>query len=394
MSLPISSATASSGVNPGQPPRVLFVQTEPWVGPERLVLALMERGVACAAWHPEGTTLQALNLALRAAYRPGSSWAGLLDALRRFAPQRIVPLDDRAVLLLAQLWQQQHAALLPFGALLRDSLGNMDSLALRGRRSALVALGKQVLQPEGWCPEQGKPLHEWAQARQWRCVLKAEATVAGTGVALVSSRTEFDAALQRLQGAGRPLIAQALVRGRCAMRACLAQGGRVVAGMSLLNTQQQSGTGPATRVRAIASEDMRIACERLAALWCMDGYFSVDFMIDEASGRALAIECNPRPVAWLHLGRLVGVDLIGAFVSSITHPNVAAQLEQAPLDQEIALFPREWVRDPRSPFLSGPAHDVPWAYPALVTRVMQAAVQEMAARRAAAAAAAAAMPAV
>lgn len=378
---------AGSGVDPRQPPRVLFVQTQPWIGPERLVLAFMERGVACAAWHPEGTTLQVLNLALRAAFRPGDSWAGLLDALQRFAPQRIVPLDDQAVLLLARLWQQQRTALLPFEALLRDSLGDLDTLALRGRRSALVTLGSHVLQPEGWHPGQGEPLHEWAQGRQWRCVLKAEGTVAGTGVALVSSQAEFEAALQRLQGAGRPLVAQALLRGRCAMRGCLAQRGRIVAGLSLLKTQRQSGTGPATRVRAIINEDMRIACERLAALWHMDGYFSLDFMIDEASGRALVIECNPRPVAWLHLGRLVGVDLIGGFVASITHPHVAAQAEQAPLDEEIALFPREWIRDPRSPFLSGPAHDVPWAYPALVTRVMQAAMQEMAARRAAASAA-------
>jgi predicted ATP-grasp superfamily ATP-dependent carboligase len=167
------------------------------------------------------------------------------------------------------------------------------------------------------------------------------------------------------------------------MRACFAQGGRVVAGLSLLKTQQHPATGPATRVRAIANEDMRIACEQLAQHWGMDGYFSLDFVIDEDSGRALVIECNPRPVAWLHLGRLAGVDLIGPFIAAITHSHLAPQPEALQHDQEVALFPREWIRDPRSPFLSGPAHDVPWAYPALVTRLMQEGQRERAARAAA-----------
>jgi hypothetical protein len=373
--------TTQSGSTARQRPRVLFVQMQSWVGPERLVLSVMERGVACAAWHPEGSTLEVLSLALRLTHRRGDNWAGLLAALQQFEPQRIVPLDDQDVLLLAQLWQRQRAVLKPFEAVLRDSLGDLETLALRGRRKALVALGDVVLQPEAWHPGHDETLRDWAERQQWRCALKLESTFAGTGVELVSSRAEFDAAFERLQGTGRPLIAQALIQGQMAMRACLAQGGRVVAGLSLLKTEQHPATGPATRVRAVAHEDMKLACENLAAHWRIDGYFSLDFMIDEASGRAFVLECNPRAVAWLHLGHLAGVDLIGAFVDSLSHSGMAPQPETPPSAQEIALFPREWVRDPRSPFLTGPAHDVPWAYPALVTRLMQEGLREVATRR-------------
>jgi hypothetical protein len=33
---------------------------------------------------------------------------------------------------------------------------------------------------------------------------------------------------------------------------------------------------------------------------------------------------------------------------------------------EIALFPQEWLRDPKSPHLASAYHDVPWDDPALL----------------------------
>ena len=57
---------------------------------------------------------------------------------------------------------------------------------------------------------------------------------------------------------------------------------------------------------------------------------------------------------------------------SSLHDGRAAQ-GRAPITdkREIALFPREWIRDPASPWLNRAYHDVPWDDPAVLLACVQ-----------------------
>jgi hypothetical protein len=78
------------------------------------------------------------------------------------------------------------------------------------------------------------------------------------------------------------------------------------------------------------------------------------------------IEINPRATQVGHLVLGAGRDLPAALCAALTGvaetpaPRVTA-------NDTIALFPQEWTRDPRSPFLQSAYHDVPWDEPELLS---------------------------
>jgi hypothetical protein len=97
----------------------------------------------------------------------------------------------------------------------------------------------------------------------------------------------------------------------------------------------------------------------------LSGLHGFDFMLEAHTGNAYLIEINPRAtqVGHLTLGR--GRDLPAALYAAVSEQ----ALQPAPRVTEndtIALFPQEWIRDPKSPFLRSAYHDVPWDEPKLL----------------------------
>src|SRR5262249_18617274 len=129
--------------------------------------------------------------------------------------------------------------------------------------------------------------------------------------------------------------------------------------------------GQTTVLRFIESAETRELSETLCRAFGMTGFFSVQFVLDGKSGDAYLLEINRRLVTHMHLGERVGRDLASAFFGR----DPRAGRLRAPADGEdaggiIAVFPREWLRDPDSPHLVEFPVDVPWDDPALFAAML------------------------
>jgi hypothetical protein len=96
---------------------------------------------------------------------------------------------------------------------------------------------------------------------------------------------------------------------------------------------------------------------------------SLDFMLDEPTGRAALIEVNPRPIGTTHLGRLFGHDPCTPLLARLAGEQAISVACQASENRTIALFPKEIERDPhnlRRLRTNEVYHDVPYDEPAVI----------------------------
>jgi hypothetical protein len=165
----------------------------------------------------------------------------------------------------------------------------------------------------------------------------------------------------------QPLIIQKFHEGQLAFSAAVVDEGTMVSGLTAIaEAVFPAPTGASAVIRAIDAPDLLQASRTLIAATQCSGFVAVDFIIDSTSGRPYLLEINPRVTPLCHLGRLLGTDLCAAFAGRFARlPDTRRVLGQCDIKM-IALFPNEWMRDPRSPFLHSAYHDLPVDDPALI----------------------------
>jgi len=94
------------------------------------------------------------------------------------------------------------------------------------------------------------------------------------------------------------------------------------------------------------------------------------FVIDARSGKAHLLEINRRIVTHTHLGERVGKDLASAFFKGLEGVPAGAASANDDAHRTVAIFPREWLRDPGSPHLVEFPVDVPWDDPPLFAAML------------------------
>jgi hypothetical protein len=189
--------------------------------------------------------------------------------------------------------------------------------------------------------------------------------------------------LRTLRGRGTHFLTQALypvsprisaqrfVEGMPATSSLACWRGQVVAAHHFDVMVSTTPTSPASVIAVAHCKQMAAAAEAVAASFQLSGLFGLDYIRDR-SGRVHLLEMNRRATPTMHLA--LAQDLPAALLKAA---GFAARRREAVTDKEqIALFPREWLRDPASQWLSRAYHDVPWDDPL----VMQACVQAGSAR--------------
>lgn len=159
---------------------------------------------------------------------------------------------------------------------------------------------------------------------------------------------------------------QQFISGKPAMYCLVAIAGKTLAGYTAVKEiVNPSPTGMSSVIHFIKQPEMASAASALMTLFNYTGFASIEFMIEEKTGFAYLLECNPRPTSVNHLGEKVGVNLCGALFQQLNGkvetPSLSADSEMV-----VALFPQEWQRDPNSNYLLNTYHDVPWDDPMLV----------------------------
>ena len=374
--------------------RVLLVSTATrWLGTARMPRSLARAGFEVGLLTPPDSLAERSRYVSRVGYLPATAipleWlAALIRMVDGFLPQWLVPCDEMAVRLLFSLALEAppglasatHARLC---ALVQASLGDPRFYAASMDKTMLPAavepLGIRV--PEyAVVPSADEALAQ-ANALGYPLVLKRRFGFAGEGVAVIDGAHDVRAAAERLF---RPdpldlatertprLLVQRFVRGPYRSQALVARRGATLAGFAWERAVATTPVkGQTALLRFVDSPSTRATAEQLCRVFGMSGFFNVQFVVDERTGDAHLLEINRRIVTHMHVGERVGIDLARALHRALEGDSGEPSAPRpGTAGKTLVVFPREWVRDPRSRLLVEHPVDVPWDDRALIRAML------------------------
>jgi predicted ATP-grasp superfamily ATP-dependent carboligase len=308
----------------------------------------------------------------------------LASMVAEVKPRLLVPCDEMTVRLLFALVLEpppdrpMQAMHLQLSALVRESLGDpkfyeasIDKLLLP---PAAEAIGVRV--PRYIVSNSIDDAKSFAATHGYPVVLKRRFGFAGEGVAIVSSAGELVRESQLLMrpdqldlGQRRPprLLVQEFVDGPYHSQAIVAWRGVPLADFAWeRHVATLPSKGQTAVVRFVRSPESLAFSEALCRAFGMSGFFNVQFVIRAETGEAYLLEINRRIVTHIHMGERVGADLAVALHGHLRGKRAARGGGiQGAFGPTVAVFPREWLRDPASRYLRECPVDVPWDEPEL-----------------------------
>ncbi len=383
------------------PPRLLVATTTWWPSAARLVVVFQQLGADVSAICPVGHPLRVLATPKAIhAYSARAPLQALAHAIRRQKPDIIVPTDDRTVAHLHALYASAER----FGpdsgmiaALIERSLGGPGGYAVSGTRQRLLdaAADDGVAVPPGRTIRTRDDLRAWHADHPEPCLVKSEGSWGGSGVVLARTLEAAEAAflvmsrpiafrkalrillvdrdpfpfVEFLHRERREVTVQARVSGRQANIMAACWNGRLLGTIGVEVLQAQGRTGAATVVRLVDNAEMEAAARVVAGRLGMSGFFGLDFIIEEGTGRTVLIEMNPRATQLGHLawkGRSLAAQLFAEATGA--EPGAGAVLDR---DRTVAMFPQALRFAAEQVDLTEAELDVPWTEPELVAELLR-----------------------
>lgn len=362
------------------PATILLATTMGWPFPAQLAGAFVGAGSQVQALAPAGSMLARSRYPARHhLYSSLAPMDCLTQAISGSKPDLIVPCDDLAARLLAQAQGE-------------PLLGRLDFLRRASEAGVQIAATREigrVEELEAAIEELGLPL-----------VLKLDHSWGGEGVFIAASRQEAIGGFRRfsrqsrlrdmlrvLRGRGLHFLTQALypvssrisaqrfVTGTPATSSVACWKGKVAAMHHFDVRVSTTPTSPASVIAISDCNQMARSAEAVARAFGLSGLFGLDYIRD-GSGQVHLLEMNRRATPTMHLA--LEEDLTASLLKAA---GFAASFRPPVTDKKlIALFPREWMRDPASPWLTRAYHDVPWDDPEVMRACVQAGSAEARAR--------------
>lgn len=350
-----------------------------WLGVARLPQALQRAGFEVAAWCPDESFIaKSGGLSRHYPWVTEANWhRELLRIVGEWKPGLVIPADETIAEFLRKLargrggFNRDDRRL---RSVLRESLGDpRRSQALDGKIQ-LQALARSLglRTPDDQTCRSVDAAVGIAASLGWPAVLKDEFAAGGRGVAICQDEDGLRAAWRQLdglrtkpslkarlrswvkdpRGGGAPRRSvQRFIQGRPAFHALVAWKGRRLGGISsVVEVANPPVTGPSCVVMVKDIPEVNTACEKLVSATGMSGFAGFDFMIEDGTGHAYLLECNPRPTPVSHLGAPIGADLCKLLYAAM-QGSPQAELDKRP-EQMLVLFPQELLRDPQSTYLA------------------------------------------
>lgn len=380
--------------------KVLLTATVRWPTVSILAISLAKAGCDVSVVCPVGCPLpkpRAVKRVFR--HRSFRALEALTSAIRETRPEIIIPCDDQAVQQLHELHaraRRQRQLGNEIGELIEKSLGSPDSYSTVRSRCEFLRIARQ----EGLCVPDTKQLDSEADLKSWQeqhplpWVLKMDGTYSGYGVRIAHNLGQAEESFHTLArffefarvfkrfcvdkdafrlwpwwNGAKPIISvQSYIRGYPANCAAVCWNGKMLAGIGVEVVSTVGPIGRANVVRVSDNTEMLKAAERIANRLGLSGFFGLDFMIEEETGRTYLIEMNPRPtrLSPIQLGK--GRDLIGALCAQMSG-RPARDLPPVTQNKMIAYFPDAW--ESNSQYLASSYHDIPEDEADLVQQLRQ-----------------------
>jgi len=317
--------------------------------------------------------------------------ADLVHAMSKVSAQLIIPGDERAVYVLhfiVNAAKQRDIYGMPqeILAVIKSSLGDPAYFEATNNKNFTQQLARElgVKTPEQLVVNDHSEALDFAARIGYPVVLKKGVGFAAQGVKICADPQELSRYLQmplfakpsplkqvirRLLGRdtswipnSAALAVQQFISGTPAVYTFVAMEGKILAGFAGIK-EGISPTGQTTRLQRLDHAEIEAASTTLIEKFNYTGFADLEFIINPHSGVPYLLECNPRPTPVAAFGKHLGVDLCQALMAYFT----AAPYITSPLQgQSVTLFPQEWFRDPRSPYLTNGDLDVPWDDPGLM----------------------------
>ena len=180
-------------------------------------------------------------------------------------------------------------------------------------------------------------------------------------VARAAKRRDAHHLLAALTPTSPAITVQRFVKGSPAASAFAAWKGEVVGSIYYDVLVADGAIGPPNVIRRIDCPEIDRATRTIARAFGLSGIHGMDFIRDE-KGAVHLLEVNPRTTQGGTLAFGPGHDLPAALAQCLAP---ASTMRPAIVGDVVAIFPREWQRDPASPYLKSAHHDVPWDDPAV-----------------------------
>jgi hypothetical protein len=370
--------------------KVLLSSSVGWPSIARLAHGFVAASCTIDAHAPNDAVLLSSRYVNRQfSYSPLSPTASLRAAILRSRPDLVVACDDRAVAQ-ALMLHKESAGDAYICSLIERSLGELSSYPEMVSRTGFMTRARMlgVRTPETRPIAHRHELESFIAEFGLPVVLKQDGSWGGEGVVVAQTREQALTALQRLGRAPSPLrslaraarrrdshyLAQAVSRqqpivsvqqfitGKPAASAFACWRGKVLGTIYYDVLVSQGEVGPPNVIRRSDCPQLEEATRKIARHYGLSGIHGMDFIRD-ATGAVHLLEINPRPTQGSTIAFGPGRDLPAALVSRLVP---GAGMRPAVSSDTVAIFPREWQRDPLSLYLKSAHHDVPWDDPAVL----------------------------
>jgi hypothetical protein len=377
--------------------KILLTTTVGWPSVARLAHGFVAASCSVDAHAPADAPVSASRyVKARHGYRPLAPVTSLRAAIAQGEPDLIVACDDRAVGHMLRLYSRTQGREPDVAGLIERSLGEPASYPEMMSRSGFLARARSlgVRVPDTLAVTHDDEIDDFIAERGLPIVLKADGSWGGDGVIVARTKTEARAALRRLGPAParlRSLVrairrrdahhlnaamapaativsAQAFIAGRSAASAFACWQGEILGAIYYDVLVADGEVGPPNVIRRVDCPEMESATRKIARHYRLSGIHGMDFLRD-AAGTVHLIEINPRATQGGALPFGAGRDLPAA-LSSRLWPGRGMRVPI--LNDTVAIFPREWRRDPASPWLASAHHDIPWDDPAVLLSLLKA----------------------
>lgn len=296
------------------------------------------------------------------------------SVVKLFSPERFLAADDPAFGLLARM-----AALGEAGGLSPEATAAVSRSVPDPAACEILISESRLLEAAGdlRCPPPSflvspapTAAAAFAERLGYPVAVKIDGLWAGAGVTRCDDPAVLEAALAAT--AGRPFVVQRYISGTpCSVVVAGARGKPVGAFAYAKAAPTPKPHGPTTLARVLDRPDLLETAGALYERFGLEGFVGVDYIVDDA-GEAFLLELNPRITPTSHLGRVFGADLVAGWIAALDGRPPPPPGPR--LNDHVALFPGELLRDPASPWLKTACHDVPWDDPNILAALMPRAV--------------------
>ncbi len=364
---------------------LIVATTWNWVGISRLPQALQRAGFSVCGFCPSDSHL-AHSSFLDASYNfhgpmPLIDFVQHLQAVfDQWNPDLVIPGDDFALQMLHLQFDPKFQGSLNTTArtIIERSLGDPTRYSEVERKSLLGRSGVPV--PPSVVTPSVAEVRNFVGELGLPVVVKTDFSFSGKGVRVCRTESELEDALANLPPTsdlldrGTTFSEQKFIRGIVAGVAVAALNGKTLAAFTYIKELTLAGgLGPSSVVRIVDRPDLVDMVARAVNYFGFSGLGGFDLILDGEDGPGLVLEFNARPIPIMHLDRVIGVDLCGSLYAALTNTPPPTSVLNPSLPR-IAIFPNEWVRDNKSPYLHTAYHDVPWDDPPLLSHLLQAAI--------------------